>query len=107
MTVIEGEAIEEKIADELRNLVNEKWDFQVRKFTSNEFRVAFPDQPTLDTFSNLSEIVLAIHGLKVKISKSMVEPAASAVLQPAWTKIYGSKVCQRGGYNQRNYYFGG
>ena len=107
MTVIEGEAIEEKIADELRNLANEKWDFQVRKFTSNEFRVAFPDQPALDTFSKLSEIVLAIHGLKVKISKSMVDPAASAVLQPAWIKIYGSEVCQREGYNQRNYYFGG
>jgi len=32
--------------------------------------------------------VLPIHGLKVKISKSMVDHNASAVLQPAWIKIY-------------------
>ena len=33
--------------------------------------------------------MLPIHGLKVKISKSMVDLNASAVLQPAWIKIYG------------------
>ena len=32
--------------------------------------------------------MLPIHGLKVKISKSMVDHNASAVLQPAWIKIY-------------------
>ena len=44
ISVLVGEATEEKVADELKNLVNEKWDFQVRKFTSSEYRVAFPDQ---------------------------------------------------------------
>lgn len=69
--------------------MSEKWDFQVRKFTANEFRVAFPDQNSLDTFSKLSKIVLGTYGLKVRISKSMVDPAASAVLQPAWIKVHG------------------
>ena len=35
ISVLVGEATEEKVADELKNLVNEKWDFQVRKFTSS------------------------------------------------------------------------
>jgi len=51
--------------------------------------VAFPDQATLDTFFKLSEFVLAIHGLKVRISKSNIDTAASSVLQSVWIKICG------------------
>ncbi|RLN09096.1 hypothetical protein C2845_PM11G17100 [Panicum miliaceum] len=84
-----GEATEAKLDAELKNLVSEQWDFQVRKFTNSEFRVSFPDQSSLDTFSKISKIVLAIYGLKVKISKSSIDPIASVVLQPAWIKIHG------------------
>lgn len=51
--------------------------------------MAFPDQATLDTFFKLSEFVLAIHGLKVRISKSNIDPAASSVLQSVWIKVCG------------------
>jgi hypothetical protein len=30
-----------------------------------------------------------IHGIKVKIMKSNIDPDASKILQPTWVKIYG------------------
>jgi len=54
-----------------------------------DFRAAFPNQATLETFSKLSGFVLAIYGLKVKISKSNVDLAASSILQTMWMKMIG------------------
>ena len=89
IVVQEGEATEEKLEEELKNLVKAYWNLQVRQATRVEFRAIFPDQGSLETFSKLSKVVLAIHGLRVKISKSTIDPAASSVLQSAWVKIIG------------------
>lgn len=89
IVVQEGEATEEKLEEELKNLVKADWDFQVMQVTRDEFRVAFPNQGSLETFSKLSEVVLALYGLRVKISKFDIDPAASSMLQSIWIRITG------------------
>jgi len=85
--VLEGDADEDKINVELRLVVNDKWDFKPRKMTNNEFLVIFPDKGTLETFSRFAGFDLSIYNLKVKITKSNVDPTTSSVLQSCWVRI--------------------
>jgi len=55
----------------------------------NEFSATFLDQVSLNTFSKLTTIGLALYGYKVKISKTNVDPDASFVLQSTWIRIGG------------------
>ncbi|CAL4887865.1 unnamed protein product [Urochloa decumbens] len=89
LLILEGDATENRLDDELKNLVNATWDFQVRQITNKEFRAAFPNQGSIDTLSKLSEIKLALYGIKVKIISSLMEPTATTMLQTTWIKIYG------------------
>jgi hypothetical protein len=54
-----------------------------------EYIVVFPDKGSLDTFSKISEILMGIHGIKVKIIKSNMDPDVVEILQSTWVKIYG------------------
>lgn len=84
--VLEGDADEDKINEELRLVVDDKWDFKPRRMSSNEFLVVFPDKGTPETFSRFAGFDLSIYNLKVKISKSNVDPTTS-VLQTCWVRI--------------------
>jgi hypothetical protein len=87
--VLQGDASEKKVEDELRNLINNKWNWQVKHVDEKEFTAVFPDKQSLDTFSKIYEILMSVHGLKIKIMKSNLDPIASEVLQSTWVKIYG------------------
>lgn len=52
-----------------------------------EFMVVFLDKGTLETFTRFTDFRLSIHNLKVKISKSSVDPTTSSVLQTCWVQI--------------------
>lgn len=91
----EGQASEKDVEEELRNLIDKKWDWQVRMINEGEFVACFPDKTTLDTFSRLSGLVLGIHNLKVKIVKSDIDPEATSYLQTTWVKIYGIPLIAR------------
>jgi hypothetical protein len=78
--VLQGEASECKLEEELKNLINEQWDWQVRKVENKEYTTIFPDKVSLETFSKISEILLSIHGIKIKILKSNIDPDAVEVL---------------------------
>jgi hypothetical protein len=83
----EGEATKAKLNEELKLVVNDKWDFQARKMAHNEYMVVFPDKGSLETFSRISNLELSIYKLRVKISKSSLDPATSSVLKTCWVKI--------------------
>jgi hypothetical protein len=89
IVVQEGEASEKKLLEELKHLVRNDWDFQIKQIAEKEYRVAFPDQGSLDTLSKMTGIQLALYGLKIKIIKINVDPAASSILQSTWVKIVG------------------
>jgi hypothetical protein len=79
-TSVAGGGSEKKI-EEMKNLINNKWDWQVRQMDVNEFVIVFPDKGTFDTFSKISEILMNVHGIKVKILKSNMDPDAVEMLQ--------------------------
>jgi hypothetical protein len=87
--VLHGRNIEKKIEDELKNLINKQWDWNVRQMDMNEYSAIFLEKATLETFSKNFEILMDIHGIKVKIMKSEMDPDATEVLQMFWVKIYG------------------
>jgi hypothetical protein len=86
--VLQGEATKKKIEDELRNLFNCQWDWHVRQVDGKEFTAVFPDKASLEIVSKMFELLLSIHGLKVKIFRSDVDHEASEILQTTWVKIY-------------------
>jgi uncharacterized protein YdaT len=87
--VLQGEASEKKIEEELKNLKNSNWDWDVRQLYLKEYMAIFPDKASLETFLKISEILMSIHGIKVRILKSKMDPDAIEVLQMTWVKIYG------------------
>jgi hypothetical protein len=94
--VLNGSANEEKMEEELKNFINKQSNWQVKQVDSKEYTIVFPDKGSLDTFSKISEIMLSIHGLKVKILKSNMDLDAVEVLQTTWVRIYGlhAKACK-------------
>jgi len=88
ISVQEGLATEDKLNEELRLVVNDKWDFQVKQIFPNEFMIIFPDKGTLATFSKVTNFELPIHKLKVKISISKQDPKATSLLQTCWIKVH-------------------
>jgi hypothetical protein len=83
-----GFATEEKLNEDLRLVVNDKWDFQVKQFFPNEFMAIFPDKGTLATFSKIGFLELPIHKLQIKISISKQDPKATSLLKTCWIKIH-------------------
>jgi hypothetical protein len=70
----------------------------VKHVDNKEYTAIFPDKNSLDTFSKISEILMSIHGIKVKVLKSNVDPEAIELLHTTWVKIYGlpSIACKEG-----------
>jgi hypothetical protein len=54
-----------------------------------EYIAMFPDNGSLETFSKISKIMMSLHRIKIKISKSVIDPEAIEVLQSTRVKIYG------------------
>jgi hypothetical protein len=88
ITILEGDASEEKLDRELKHLVQGDWDFKVRKMDLQEYLVIFPDNKSLETFSRLTCLEMSLFGLKSKIEKSSINPAVSSILQTVWIKIH-------------------
>lgn len=89
ITVIQGDATESKVDMELKNLIEDEWDFKVKRLRNGEFLATFPDDLSVEMFSKFSSVDLALFGLKVKIARTSIDATTSSVLQSAWVKIYG------------------
>ena len=89
LIILAGEATEERVDRELKNLVREEWDFKVKQIHTHEFLVVFPDKISLETFSKLSEFQMSLYGLKGKIEKTAREYDTSSILHTVWIKIHG------------------
>lgn len=49
VTVLQGEATEKKLEKELKNLIDEDWNFKVKKIANGDYVAAFPDVTTTTT----------------------------------------------------------
>lgn len=70
VTVLEGEASASKVDKELKNLIDEEWDFKVRQLAKGEFMATFPDAISVDMFSKFNSVDLALFGLKARITRA-------------------------------------
>ena len=87
ITVLEGNASEDKIDQELKNLVRGDWDFRVKQTEKQEYMVVFPDKNTLWIFHKLSEFEMPLFGLKGVIEVANVDPESSSILHTVWVQI--------------------
>jgi hypothetical protein len=89
LTILAGDASEEKVDKELRNLVKENWDFKVKQIHLQEYLVIFPDKGSLETFTKLSEFQMSLYGLKGTIEKTTRDYTTSSMLHIVWIKVHG------------------
>jgi hypothetical protein len=61
-------------------MINSQCDWKVRQVDDKEYVAIFPDKGSLDTFSKISEILMSIHEIKVKIFKANIGPYAMEML---------------------------
>lgn len=89
LTILEGEASEDRIDQELKHLVREKWDFKVKQIHLQEYLVVFPDKGSLDTFTKLYEFQMSLFGLKGRIEKTERDFETSSMLHTVWIRVHG------------------
>ncbi|CAD6266520.1 unnamed protein product [Miscanthus lutarioriparius] len=89
LTVLEGEACEEKVDKELKNLVRDKWDFKVKQIHHQEFLVVFLDKGSLDTFTKLVEFQMSLYRLKGRLERTVRDSKTSSLLLTVWIKVHG------------------
>ncbi|CAN6334668.1 unnamed protein product [Urochloa humidicola] len=77
-----------KVEEELKHMIDDKWDWRVRQTAEKEYVAVFPSKSLLTTLSKSSGLNLDLHKLFVKITKANAEASASSVLQTGWVKIY-------------------
>ena len=82
-----GEANVDKIEKELKNLMDNKWAWKVRKISDLNYLATFPKM-MLDTFSRSKSLDLALFNITVSISHSNLDPRASSVLQTGWILLH-------------------
>lgn len=89
VTILAGSASVMKVDRELKNLIDDEWDFKVKQLASGDYLASFPDVISVDMFSKFNSVDLALYGLKVRIAKTKMEATASAILQSTWIKVFG------------------
>jgi hypothetical protein len=76
-----GEASSKKLEEELKHLIDAKWNWHVRQLSDLEYLTTFPNKLILDTFSRSKGIDMALHNISAMVTHSNLSPTASAVLQ--------------------------
>ncbi|CAL4989033.1 unnamed protein product [Urochloa decumbens] len=88
ISVEKGEASESRIEEELKHLIDGKWEWKVRKIAENEYLATFPDKQILETLSKSNGVSMALYNIWAKISMSTMNSAASTVLQTGWVLMH-------------------
>lgn len=68
---------ETKMEAELKNLIDEKWEWKVRKISDKEFLAVFPNKQILEVFSKSAGVTMALFNTWATISPSTRDPASS------------------------------
>nr|XP_051196779.1 uncharacterized protein LOC127310119 [Lolium perenne] len=80
---------EEQLSDELKHLVDELWDWQVRKLSEVEFSVAFPSRETLRLSTGSGKLHLPLSETDMVIREAFIAPRPSVVLPSTWVRMTG------------------
>jgi hypothetical protein len=80
---------ESQLTDELKDLVDEMWDWQVAKASETEFSVRFPSKETLRMSTRSGRLFLPISQSEVSIREAFLDPKPTAALPSVWVQISG------------------
>jgi hypothetical protein len=78
-----------QLADELKHMVDDHWDWQVCKLTESEYSVIFPTQATLRMGTRSGKLFLPLNKVEVSIREAFLDPKPSVVLPSTWVQISG------------------
>lgn len=73
---------------ELKHLIDEKWQWQVKKVATKEYVATFPNKQILDTFSRSNGFDMALYKMFVTITPTRMDPAVPSVLQEGRVQIH-------------------
>ncbi|KAM0863503.1 hypothetical protein ACQ4PT_044552 [Festuca glaucescens] len=88
MAYVLAEATEEAINEGLKKLIDETWDFQVRKVADSEFAVLFPNADSLRLCKNATNLTLPVSKITVVVSEVRPPPKAAGRLQEIWVRLH-------------------
>jgi hypothetical protein len=80
---------EAKLADELKHMIDELWNWQVQKLTASEFAVVFPSKETLRMGTRSGRMFLPLSKSKVSIREAFMAPRPSLLLPSVWVQLTG------------------
>ncbi|XP_051181982.2 uncharacterized protein [Lolium perenne] len=78
-----------QLSDELKDLVDELWDWQVCRLSETEFSVCFPSQATLRMGTRHGKLFLPINKVEVAIREAFLSPKPSLSLPSVWVQLSG------------------
>ncbi|CAN6292349.1 unnamed protein product [Urochloa humidicola] len=73
--------------EELKNLIDDKWHWRVKKISERDFLAAFPNKQILEAFSRSKGCKMALYNTWATFSPSTRDPAASSVLETGWVQL--------------------
>ncbi|KAM0823548.1 hypothetical protein ACQ4PT_070805 [Festuca glaucescens] len=88
MAYVLADASEEVINEGLKKLIDESWDFQVRKVADSEFAVQFPNADSLRLCKNATNLSLPMSKVTVVITEIRPPCKASGKLQEVWVRLH-------------------
>jgi hypothetical protein len=78
-----------QLSDELKNLVDDLWDWQVTKVSDSEFTVRFPSRATLKMSTGSGKLYLALSKTDVEIREAFLAPQPGKALPSTWVRLMG------------------
>ncbi|KAK1602998.1 hypothetical protein QYE76_048210 [Lolium multiflorum] len=85
----QGNLSEEEVEDEFKDLVDENWDWQVRRLSPSDFAVVFPSKESLRIAIRGGGLTLPSSKLKALITVQVGDPLASESLVETWVRLIG------------------
>ena len=89
VSVDKGNFSVEEIEDEFKELVDEQWNWQVRKLNQTDFMMVFPSKELLQMAIRRGGIALPITENRAVVSEVLGDPLASESLEVVWVKLLG------------------
>jgi hypothetical protein len=80
---------EESLSDELKVLMDDLWDWQVKRVSKTEFSVVFPSRQMMRLCTGSGKLHLPLSKRDTEIREGFVSPRSSLVLPSGWVKLTG------------------
>ncbi|CAO2045335.1 unnamed protein product [Urochloa humidicola] len=74
--------------EELRNMIDSKWQWNVRQVSESEYLTNFPNKQILDALSKSNGVNFALYNITALVAHSSMDPMASSMLQTGWVMMH-------------------